>query len=96
MTVSALRRDASVEELVEAARTGHPRAVARLISLVEDASPALREIMAALAPYSGHAQIIGSRGQAKRRRRDANQDCDRVFILRPGAFYVGVLCLGRV
>jgi LAO/AO transport system kinase len=62
MTVSALRRDASVGELVEAARTGHPRAVARLISLVEDASPALREIMAALAPYSGHAQIIGLTG----------------------------------
>jgi LAO/AO transport system kinase len=36
--------------------------VARLISLVEDASPLLREVMAALAPYAGHAQIVGITG----------------------------------
>jgi len=36
--------------------------VARLISLVEDASPLLREVMAGLAPYSGHAQIVGITG----------------------------------
>jgi LAO/AO transport system kinase len=33
-----------------------------LISLVEDASPKLREVMAGLAPYSGHAQIVGITG----------------------------------
>jgi LAO/AO transport system kinase len=36
--------------------------VARLISLVEDASPLLREVMAALAPHTGHAQIVGITG----------------------------------
>jgi LAO/AO transport system kinase len=36
--------------------------VARLISLVEDASPALREVAEALTPYAGHAQIIGLTG----------------------------------
>ena len=36
--------------------------MARLISLVEDGSPALREVMAALAPYSGRAHIIGITG----------------------------------
>ena len=36
--------------------------MARLISLVEDASPKLREVMAGLAPYSGHAQIVGITG----------------------------------
>jgi len=36
--------------------------VARLISLVEDASPALREVMAALAPHVGGAQVIGLTG----------------------------------
>ncbi len=36
--------------------------MARLISLVEDASPLLREVMAALAPHAGHAQIIGITG----------------------------------
>ncbi len=52
----------SVPELVERARDGQPRAVARLISLVEDASPQLREVAAALAPHTGHAQVIGLTG----------------------------------
>ncbi|MGN6088455.1 MAG: ArgK/MeaB family GTPase [Actinomycetales bacterium] len=51
-----------VDALVRAAREGRPRAVARLISLVEDASPQLREVMAALAPYSGHAFVVGLTG----------------------------------
>jgi LAO/AO transport system kinase len=36
--------------------------VARLISLVEDESPLLREVMSALAPHAGHAQIVGITG----------------------------------
>ena len=52
----------SVRDLVDRARDGDPRAVARLISLVEDASPALREIMAALAPYAGRAAVLGVTG----------------------------------
>lgn len=48
--------------LVEQARAGHPRAVARLISLVEDAHPALREIMAALVPHAGRAHVVGITG----------------------------------
>jgi len=55
-------RQASVSDLSERARAGDPRAVARLISLVEDASPLLREVAEALAPYTGHAQIIGITG----------------------------------
>ncbi len=53
---------AAVPALVEKAREGDPRAVARLISLVEDASPLLRDVMAALAPYSGNAQVVGLTG----------------------------------
>ncbi|MGH8822912.1 MAG: methylmalonyl Co-A mutase-associated GTPase MeaB [Jiangellaceae bacterium] len=49
-------------DLVDRARRGDPRAVARLISLVEDASPALREVMAALAPYAGRAVVLGVTG----------------------------------
>lgn len=49
-------------DLVERARNGEARAVARLISLVEDESPALREVMAGLAPYTGNAQIVGITG----------------------------------
>jgi LAO/AO transport system kinase len=51
-----------VAELVERARLGHPRAVARLISLVEDGSDQLREAMALLAPYAGHARVVGLTG----------------------------------
>ncbi|NUR08935.1 MAG: methylmalonyl Co-A mutase-associated GTPase MeaB [Nocardioidaceae bacterium] len=55
-------RARSVPELIEGARKGDARSVARLISLVEDASPLLREVMAGLAPYTGHAQIVGITG----------------------------------
>lgn len=60
-----------VADLVEAARGGpdHPgstRAVARLITLVEEApaagGEALRQVMAALAPYAGHAHVVGITG----------------------------------
>ncbi|MGW1339958.1 methylmalonyl Co-A mutase-associated GTPase MeaB [Kribbella sp. NPDC002412] len=56
------RRTAPVGELVERAREGDSRAVARLISLVEDESPLLREVMAALSPYAGNAHIVGITG----------------------------------
>ncbi|MBC3984032.1 methylmalonyl Co-A mutase-associated GTPase MeaB [Streptomyces buecherae] len=51
-----------VPDLVEQARQGRPRAVARLISLVEGASPQLRAVMAALAPLTGNAYVVGLTG----------------------------------
>lgn len=51
-----------VPTLVEQAREGRPRAVARLISLVEGASPQLREVMARLAPLTGNAYVVGLTG----------------------------------
>jgi LAO/AO transport system kinase len=56
------RSTGSVPELVDRARDGDARAVARLISLVEDASPLLRDVMKALAPHTGRAQIVGITG----------------------------------
>jgi LAO/AO transport system kinase len=57
------RRDrGDVGDLVPRARAGDARAVARLISLVEDESPLLREVTAALAPHTGHALIVGITG----------------------------------
>lgn len=53
---------ADVAALVAAAREGSPRAVARLITLVEGASPQLREVMAALAPLAGRAFVVGLTG----------------------------------
>ncbi len=55
-------REEPLADLVTAARAGSPRAVARLISLVEDASPRLREVMTLLAPLGGGAQVIGLTG----------------------------------
>lgn len=52
----------SVEAVVERARGGDPRAVARLISLVENDSPQLREVTAALVPHAGQAMILGITG----------------------------------
>ncbi|WP_020670975.1 methylmalonyl Co-A mutase-associated GTPase MeaB [Amycolatopsis nigrescens] len=51
-----------VGELVGRAREGQHRAIARLISLVEDAHPQLREVAEALTPYTGHARIVGLTG----------------------------------
>ena len=56
------RRDVDVPVLVDAARAGSARAVARLITLVENHHPALREVMAALAPHTGHAYVVGLTG----------------------------------
>jgi LAO/AO transport system kinase len=53
---------ADVADLVAKAREGDPRSVGRLISLVENASPQLREVMAALMPYVGTAIVIGLTG----------------------------------
>jgi LAO/AO transport system kinase len=56
------RASAPVTDLVEQARAGKARAVGRLISLVEEESPLLREVMAELAPYAGRAHVIGITG----------------------------------
>ena len=53
---------AAVPDLVERARAGQARAVARLVSLVEDESPLLRPVMAALAPHTGRAHVVGLTG----------------------------------
>jgi LAO/AO transport system kinase len=51
-----------IPTLIERARKGEARAVARLISLVEDGAPELPEVAAALAPYAGSAQVVGLTG----------------------------------
>lgn len=56
------RGQLSVAELVQRAQGGDARAVARLISLVEDASPLLREVAERLSRHAGRAQIIGITG----------------------------------
>ncbi|MGH3915961.1 MAG: methylmalonyl Co-A mutase-associated GTPase MeaB [Pseudonocardiaceae bacterium] len=56
------RRVRDVDDLVLRAQQGQARAVARLISLVEDGAAELREVASALAPYTGRAQVVGITG----------------------------------
>jgi LAO/AO transport system kinase len=60
--MAARRRVVDVPELVSRARQADPRAVARLITLVESDSPALREVAEHLMPFTGHAQVVGITG----------------------------------
>jgi len=62
INTDAPRRSRDVPALVARAREGDARAVARLISLVENGDPCLPELAAALAPHTGQAQIIGLTG----------------------------------
>lgn len=60
--MAAGRRTDDIAELVERARNGEPRAVARLISLVEDESPKLPALAKLLRRYPGSAQVVGVTG----------------------------------
>ena len=53
---------AGLIDLVDAARAGRPRAVGRLISLVENDAPQLRDLMALLAADTGRARVVGLTG----------------------------------
>jgi LAO/AO transport system kinase len=80
-----------VPELVGRARDGDARSVARLISLVEDASPAVREVAAALAPHTGHAQVLGLTGSPGVGKSTTTTALVRA--LRAGGRRVGVLAV---
>jgi LAO/AO transport system kinase len=57
-----MARPVDVPDLVDRARLGEQLAVARLISLVEDDGPGLREVAQALAPHTGRAHVVGVTG----------------------------------
>jgi GTPase len=54
--------DTDPDALVAAARDGDRRSLARLVSLVENGSGALRPVMRAAASFVGHARIVGLTG----------------------------------
>jgi LAO/AO transport system kinase len=54
--------ESAIINLVEAARAGDHRAVARLVSLVEDGASQLREVTAALSRVTGNAYVVGVTG----------------------------------
>ena len=47
---------------IQRARDGDARALGRLLSLVENGAPQLREVMKALAPLTGQARVLGLTG----------------------------------
>ena len=49
-------------DFVEAARNGNRRAIARLLTMVEDEREGIDQILAALFPHTGHAWVIGITG----------------------------------
>jgi LAO/AO transport system kinase len=54
--------DGEVHDTITAVRAGNPRALGRLISWIENASPALPTIMKELAPDTGRAHVVGLTG----------------------------------
>ncbi|PSK62974.1 putative GTPase [Micromonospora sp. MH33] len=87
----AVRRSRDVPLLVERARAGDPRAVARLITLVESGDEVLPQVAAALAPYAGHAQVVGLTGSPGVGKSTTTNELVRA--LRARGHRVGVLAI---
>lgn len=77
--------------LVDRAREGDPRAVARLITLVESGDEVLPEVAAALAPHTGRAQVVGLTGSPGVGKSTTTNELVRV--LRAQGHRVGVLAV---
>ncbi|WP_408631915.1 methylmalonyl Co-A mutase-associated GTPase MeaB [Micromonospora palythoicola] len=77
--------------LVERARDGDPRAVARLITLVESGDGTVPAIAAALAPYTGRAQVVGLTGSPGVGKSTTTNELVRA--LRAHGHRVGVLAI---
>lgn len=87
----SVRRSRDVPALVSRAREGDPRAVARLLTLVESGDALLPEVAAALAPYAGNAQIIGLTGSPGVGKSTTTNELVRAF--REDGRRVGVLAV---
>ncbi|KWV30062.1 transporter [Micromonospora rifamycinica] len=92
-TVAAVgvRRSRDVPMLVRRAREGDPRAVARLITLVESGDAVLPQVAAALAPYAGQAQVVGLTGSPGVGKSTTTNELVRA--LRAAGRRVGVLAI---
>jgi LAO/AO transport system kinase len=62
LRAGALRSVRVERTVIDAIRAGHPRAVARALSAVERGGRQARELIAAIFPLTGRAQIIGVTG----------------------------------
>ncbi len=89
--VSLRRRAADPEALISAARAGDPRALGRLVSLVENAAPDLRVVMKVIAPLTGNANVIGLTGSPGVGK--STVTTAMVHSFRDSGFRVGVLAV---
>ncbi|PZG17870.1 methylmalonyl Co-A mutase-associated GTPase MeaB [Micromonospora craterilacus] len=87
----SVRRSRDVPVLVERAREGDPRAVARLITLVESGDETVPSIAAALAPFAGQAQVVGLTGSPGVGKSTTTNELVRA--LRARGHRVGVLAI---
>ncbi|MEV6812598.1 methylmalonyl Co-A mutase-associated GTPase MeaB [Micromonospora sp. NPDC051296] len=87
----SVRRSRDVPMLVERAREGDPRAVARLITLVESGDETVPSIAAALAPFAGQAQVVGLTGSPGVGKSTTTNELVRA--LRARGHRVGVLAI---
>ncbi|HEX5596908.1 MAG TPA: methylmalonyl Co-A mutase-associated GTPase MeaB [Micromonosporaceae bacterium] len=88
---ATVRRSRDIPLLIERARQGDPRAVARLITLVESGDELLPQVAAALAPHTGRAQIIGLTGSPGVGKSTTTNELVRA--LRARGHRVGVLAI---
>jgi LAO/AO transport system kinase len=85
------RRSRDVPALVRQARAGDPRAVARLVTLVENNDPLLPEVAKALAEHTGQAQILGLTGSPGVGKSTLTNELVRAY--RAAGHRVGVLAV---
>lgn len=88
---SKLAREISVADLERSVLAGDMRALARAATLIENQSPAGRELVHALAPHTGRAMIVGITGPSGAGKSTL---IDRLIkIARRDALSVGVLAI---
>lgn len=86
-----MARTFDLERLVADARQGDPRSVGRLITLVEDGSPLLRDLMSALAGPQLRSHVIGLTGSPGVGKSTTTSALVRAY--RSGGRRVGVLAV---
>jgi len=83
--------DARARALVDAAIGGDARALARLVSLAENGSSALRAVMRAVAPHRGNARVVGLTGSPGVGKSTVTADLVRAY--RAAGLRTGVLAV---
>jgi LAO/AO transport system kinase len=91
VSTTSIRRSRDVPTLVAAAREGDHRAVARLVSLVENDDPALPEVAAALTAHTGTALVLGLTGSPGVGKSTTTNEVVRAY--RARGLRVGVLAV---